>query len=392
MTLPLRGVASEARGFDITQLWKVIRVRDACAPRDSDSDFAIIKEAEDIEKAIVAGHSGGLVIGSTVELSSIGSNALRDVLIVPENYGYIGDGDLIGYEPSSRKFRTLYRKRSNHNSFFVTERCDNFCLMCSQPPRQVNDSWMLDEINAALPLVDPTTQAFSFTGGEPLLDWERFVGVLMTCRDVLPDTAVHVLTNGRAFSRNEVVAAWAGVSHPKLMAGIPLYSSVDQVHDYVVQAKGAYDETLLGVLKLKDRGQRVELRIVLHAITGPHIADTCRWIARNLPFVDHVALMGMEHTGFALANEQRLWIDPLDYASGLADGVFALHKAGVRASVYNLPRCLIPRPLWPSAVQSISDWKNGFLPECEQCSERPRCSGFFTSGKPRRSRGITPLA
>jgi len=61
-------------------------------------------------------------------------------------------------------------------------------------------------------------------------------------------------------------------------------------------AKGAFDETVLGILKLKDRGQRVEIRVVLHALTAPIIEETGRWIARNLPFVDHVALMGLENT------------------------------------------------------------------------------------------------
>ena len=56
---------------------------------------------------------------------------------------------------------------------------------------------------------------------------------------------------------------------------------------------------------------------------SPHhgCRQTCEWFARNLPFVDHVALMGLENTGFALANQERLWIDPLDYADDLASGV-----------------------------------------------------------------------
>ncbi len=176
------------------------------------------------------------------------------------------------------------------------------------------------------------------------------------------------------------------------MAGIPIYAAVDQVHDYVVQATGAFDETVLGVLKLKDKGQRVEIRVVLHAITAPRIIETCRWLARNLPFVDHVALMGLENTGFALANGELLWIDPVDYREDLATGVQLLASTGVKVSVYNLPRCVLARPVWPYAVQSISDWKNGYVEECNQCIERPRCSGFFTSGRPRYSRGISPIA
>src|SRR6516162_2281882 len=176
------------------------------------------------------------------------------------------------------------------------------------------------------------------------------------------------------------------------MVGIPLYAAVDHIHNYVVQAEGAFDDTVLGILKLKDRGGRVEVRVVLHAITVPRIVETSRWIARNLPFVDHVALMGMENTGFALANEKSLWIDPMDYREALSDGVHALAATGMNVSVYNLPLCVLERSIWPYAVQSISDWKNGYVEECTECVEKDNCSGFFTSGRPRFSRGITPIS
>src|SRR5262249_29635702 len=140
-------------------------------------------------------------------------------------------------------------------------------------------------------LIDPETETIGFTGGEPLLEWQHFITVLELVWSRLPETTVHVLTNGRAFSADEVASAWAAVGHKRLMVGIPIYSAVDAVHDYVVQARGAFDETVLGILRLKDKGQRVEVRVVLHAVTVPRLQETCAWLARNLPFVDHVALM-----------------------------------------------------------------------------------------------------
>jgi His-Xaa-Ser system radical SAM maturase HxsC len=181
------------------------------------------------------------------------------------------------------------------------------------------------------------------------------------------------------------------LKHPNLTVGIPIYAAVDHVHDYVVQSAGAFDETVLGILRLKDQRQRVEVRVVLHAITAARIVETCRWIARNLPFVDHVALMGLENTGFAIANEEILWIDPMDYRESLAEGTEILASGGLNVSVYNLPRCVLARSVWPYAVQSISDWKNGYVDECDRCVEKPRCSGLFTSGRPRRSVGINPI-
>jgi His-Xaa-Ser system radical SAM maturase HxsC len=240
-------------------------------------------------------------------------------------------------------------------------------------------------------LVDKDTQFLCFTGGEPLLDWREFIEVLGVSRDHLPNTMIHVLSNGRAFACDDVVARWVALRHPHLSVGIPVYSAVDHLHDYVVQARGAFDETILGILKLKDRGQRVEIRVVLHGLTAPRIAETCKWLARNLPFVNHVALMGLEDTGFALANAEELWIDPADYRAQLAEGVEVLASARVKVSVYNLQRCVLDRSVWPYAVQSISDWKNGYAEECVRCAERDRCSGFFTSGRPRRSRAISAI-
>src|SRR5258708_13959701 len=118
----------------------------------------------------------------------------------------------------------------------------------------------------------------------------------------------------------------------------------------------------MGILRLKDKGQRVEIRVVLHRLTAPRLIETCSWLARSLPFVDHVALMGLENTGFALANQDLLWIDPLDYRADLACGVDVLRAAGVKVSIYNLPLCVLDHSVRDIAVPSISDFENGYFP------------------------------
>ncbi len=346
-------------------------------------------DQEDLAVARARGFKTAII---SEKLASSGEDKdFNTIVRLGPSFGHLGDGDLIGLDPGSRRLRVLFRQASKHNAFLVTERCNHYCLMCSQPPRNIDDGWILDEIADCIGLIDPATETIGFTGGEPLLEWKRFVAVLAAARERLPETAVHVLTNGRAFAADEVASAWAAVGHKRLMAGIPIYSAVDAVHDYVVQARGALDETVFGILRLKDKGQRVEVRVVLHAVTAPRLRETCTWLARNLPFVDHVALMGLENTGFALANQDLLWIDPLDYRADLASGVDVLRTVGVNVSIYNLPLCLLDRSVWDVAVRSISDWKNGFLPECDGCAARPHCAGFFSTGRPRISRGITPI-
>lgn len=348
-------------------------------------DAALIAGPDDW--GLAQAHGYRLAIGRDERPAQLSLSYVR----LPAGFAELGEGDVLRIQPGNGRVRVLYRRSSRHNFFLVTERCNNYCLMCSQPPKSVDDGWLMDEIEDTLPLIDPATPSLTFTGGEPLTDWRRFIGALELTRDLLPDTTIHVLTNGRAFAFADIASAWAAVRHPKLSAGIPLYAAVDHIHDYVVQGKGAFDQTVLGVLHLKDRGQRVEIRVVLHAITAPRLRETCSWIARNLPFVDHVALMGLENTGFAIANDDVLWIDPLDYREQLAAGVDVLSTAGVNVSVYNLPLCVLDLSVRPFAVQSISDWKNAYLAECDDCSVRRDCAGFFSTGRPKFSRGIAPI-
>jgi len=386
--LPLYGVARETRGFATQRPWQALRLHAANSVPTHEADTALVRHLEEATIAKACGFDKAFAIGDDLNM---GTDVPANLIVVPGRFAYLSEGDVLGFQPLTRRFRTLYRRSSRHNSFLVTERCNHYCLMCSQPPRNVDDRWLLDEIEAAIELVHPATESFTFTGGEPLLEWEKFIKLLGLCRDRLPNTAVHVLTNGRGFANSEITKTWASVRHPSLMAGIPIYSAVDHVHDYVVQAQGAFNETVLGILKLKDQAQRVEVRVVLHAVTAPRIIETCHWLARNLPFVDHVALMGLENTGFALANDHLLWIDPIDYRDALAEAVQLLTSAKVPVSIYNLPRCVLARAIWPYALQSISDWKNGYAEACSECIEEPRCAGFFTSGRPKHSRGISPI-
>src|SRR3546814_1523485 len=64
----------------------------------------------------------------------------------------------------------------------------------------------------------------------------------------------------------------------------------------------------------------------------------------------------------------------------------------MNVSVYNHQLCIIDRGVWPFARQSISDWKNEYMPECEGCAVRNECGGFFSSAKLRYSDHISPIA
>ncbi|NOK17568.1 His-Xaa-Ser system radical SAM maturase HxsC [Corallococcus carmarthensis] len=314
-----------------------------------------------------------------------------DAYVLPPGFLPLAEGDVVRVEPSSGRLNALYRRASPSNSLLVTERCDNYCLMCSQPPRTHDDSWLLEELMELIPLISPETHELGITGGEPGLLGEGLLRLVEQLKTHLPATAVHMLSNGRSFAEEGFAQRLGRLRHPDLMVGIPLYSDLPEEHDHVVQARGAYDETLRGILNLKRAGVRVELRVVIHAFTHERLPELARFIARNLLFVDHVALMGLELMGFAKTNLPKLWVDPLDYQEPLRAAVRILDRAGVNTSLYNHPLCVLPTDLHPFARKSISDWKNVYFRECEGCALREACGGFFASSALKRSRGIAPV-
>ena len=306
-------------------------------------------------------------------------------------FDYFGDGDVVSLLADGR-IRSLFRANSNHNSILLTEQCNHYCLMCSQPPKRVDDSWLLAEAFEAIKMMPRETKEIGFTGGEPTIYGDDFIKLLHHTKSWLPQTSLHVLSNGRAFADEAFSKAYAQVEHPDLMIGIPIYSADASVHDYVVQSKGAFDETVRGVLNLKRHGQRVEIRVVIHKQTCEGLSELANFISRNLLFVDQVALMGLEHIGFARANIDSLWVDPIEYKDQLSEAVKILTSYGIRTAVYNHPLCLVNPDVLPVYVKSISDWKNEFAKECAPCVRKSECGGFFSSGiRNGYSQSITPF-
>jgi len=300
----------------------------------------------------------------------------RPWIAVPPGAFKIGIGDVVELRPHTSKAALRYRRGSNNNILFTTERCNSYCLMCSQPPREVDDGWRVSHLCDLIELIDKNAPSLTVTGGEPTLLKENLRRIVLHCADVLPQTHLHVLSNGRAFGGGIPAHMFEGL-HPFLTWGIPLYGDHYGLHDYVVQSAGAFSQTIRGLYALEAAKQQIEIRVVLVKPVVERLTELARFIYRNLPFVKHVALMGTEPIGFARAHYDDLWVDPTDMAPVLTKTVDFLSKRSMRVSLYNLPLCVLPEHLWSYSSKSISDWKQQYLPACEQCAIKERCGGFF---------------
>lgn len=291
--------------------------------------------------------------------------------------GLLSNGDVVAITPRSGLVEVLIRESDQHHTVFLTNRCNSRCLMCSQPPTLHDDHWIADEAIAVGLHMGRSPEVLGFTGGEPLLLGGQLRRVLDSYLERHPSTRFEVLTNGRLLADERLAEQILVDLPPRVSWMVPLYGHATFLHDYVVQAKGAFDETVGGLLRLQEHRQPVQLRIVLIRPVLEWLEDLCSFITSNFPFVREVALMGCEPTGYALANRDQCAVDLADWGDTLLRAVKILHRGDLRPILMNIPLCALPRVLRGHAHKSISDWKRVYLPECKDCAVRDECAGLF---------------
>ena len=371
MSLPLH-----LRGVNVgllPGLYKILGIEEALRQQFASNSVLIdLRDGPDVALTSLAafGYAGIVAEGSVTE-------SPLPVLHSLSIAAAIGEGDAVRVHADG-KLNVLYRRGANANTLFVTERCNSLCLMCSQPPRDVDDRWRVQELIDLLPLIDRYLAVLGVTGGEPTLLGDELLRLLSAAKSILPSTKLHVLTNGRTFSDPAFTTTFDSLRDHVTWA-VPVYADVARIHDFVVQAGGAFVETIHGLHNLAERGHRIEIRTVLHAQTLPRIYPLAQFIYRNLPFVDHIALMGLEPMGLSRVNAALLDHDHARISRQLAPAVSFLHQTGMNVSIYNVPLCALDTAMRPFARKSISDWKAEYADDCSSCAVQGDCCGFFRS-------------
>lgn len=289
----------------------------------------------------------------------------------------LDEGDVIEILPNG-KITVLYRKKSYHNIIFVTSKCNSDCIMC---PQAINpDEGNLTNLNLKLiSLIDKSTKELALTGGEPTIVGKDLFRIILACKNLLPNTSLLLLTNARKFSDFDYTHFFSSIRHPNIIIGSAIYGDNDIEHDYIVGSKGAFNETVMGILNLASFGNLIEIRTVLFRHTYKNLLNIAKFIYRNFTFVQHIAFMGLETIHQARKNIDSLWVEPYEIAPYLDEAIHYLTQRGMNTSIYNIPLCLLPESLWKFARQSISDWKTSFDSKCQICLVKENCSGMFDS-------------
>ncbi len=338
------------------------------------------------ETSLLSRGFAGLIIKDSGKKKSL----LPQTKVSGEVLEKLQDGDcvLIGKDGV---ITVVWEKKSPTNSLLLTEMCDCHCLMCPQPPK-AHDRTLTETSKRILNLVKiENSQAICLTGGEPTLLKEDFFDILGIINKKHPNSTVMLLTNGKSFAKFEFTERFVSLRPKDFLTCVSMHSDVDEVHDRIVGVKGSFYKTAMGLQNLARFREKIEIRVVVSRINAHRLEAIATFIERNFPFIKHCAFMGLEITGLACDNYETVWIDPHDYRDELSRAIRVLSRADMSVSIYNLPLCLIEPKAWGFARQSISGWKNDYLPVCEGCSVKSRCCGIFTTSGLHQSPHILPL-
>lgn len=283
-------------------------------------------------------------------------------------------GDVVLLDPQARRAQRLLRAGSAHNTLLVTERCDQLCVMCSQPPKKQHID-RFDEFETAC-LLAPEGQTIGISGGEPTLFLDRLMQFITNVLRARPDLSFHVLSNGQHFDKNHVEILSSPLMR-RVTWGIPLYGADAQLHDCIVDKQGAFERLLQSFQWLMLAGARIELRTVLMRDTLKELEGLAKFVTGHLPHIEQWSLMGLENIGFARNRWAQLQPDIRQDFEQLANAVNLAVLFGLRPRIFNAPLCHLPEQYRDYAVPSISDWKQRYGRACTPCSRRADCSGFF---------------
>lgn len=284
------------------------------------------------------------------------------------------DGDVVFVDPHRGAAHRLVRAGSPHNTFLVTERCDQLCVMCSQPPKRGHVD-MFPYFEAAAMLA-PVGMTIGISGGEPTLYKDQLLGLLARVFEARPDLKFHVLTNGQHFDAGDLPVL-RRLPRDRVSWGVPIYSDDADVHDRIVGKAGAFERLSIGLAILAKAGCSVELRTVVTRDNVDKLPSLASFIAANIPFAAVWAIMQLENIGFGRMNWDRLFHDHSLGFGTIGAAIDIARSRGVDTLLYNFPRCTVPPAYRDLAPATISDWKRRYPESCDACSERSLCTGLF---------------
>ena len=290
------------------------------------------------------------------------------------------DGDIITINRYG-----LIRKQYDHSereaTVFITGQCNSNCIMCpdSDAARQRNTGFSEEWLFRYIAMLPSDITHLVVTGGEPTLRTETFLRAMQLLADRFCETECLLLSNGRSFASKKLTERLLSYCPQYLTVAVPVHGHAADLHDYITRAEGSFRQTFAGIKHLLAHKVAVEIRIVVSKLNYKYLTDIAELIVSEFPTAAIVNLIGLETLGNCAKNLSSVFIDYAASFPYIKDALLVLLKAGMNASIYNYPLCMVERGFWSLCQRSITPSKIVYPHECARCDAKKYCSGFFGS-------------
>lgn len=276
---------------------------------------------------------------------------------------------------------------------FVTNKCNSNCVMCPlsetvrRENRNKNIKWILEFIH----ILPENINYVNITGGEPTLVKDDFFRILLAIKEKFQYSGFQLLTNGRSMADENFLKKMLPCLPNGIRFAIPVHASNPKIHDVITNTEGSFRQTNRGIKNLLKYRQKVEIRIVVSQKNIHALKQTAEYIVSNYKGIFCVNFIAMEMMGSAAVHKEELWVDYQKVFKQARGAIDILVRNGIDVQLYNFPLCAVDRGYWHIAARSITDYKIRYMDECEKCTVKDICGGFFFSTKQLMKPKVTPI-
>lgn len=301
-------------------------------------------------------------------------------LIISDRLDKLCDYDIVEISSTGILYRAFANNEAD-TTLFLGSSCNSNCIMCpaTDMERKNGFSYSRELLMKYIDYLPSNLEHLVITGGEPTMQVDLFLDSLQKVKEKFKFTQVLLLTNGRSLSDHWFYSQLCMHKPANFRIAIPIHGDSPLLHDKITRVPGSFEQTILGLYRLMDSDITVEIRIVVTKFNCDNLTNIAKLIIKHFPKVSIVNFIGLEPRGNCALNFRSVYIDHKTAFLKSQKAIDSLINHGYDVGLYNFPLCSINKDYWPIAAKSISQYKNTFPVDCNQCSVKRICAGFFSS-------------
>lgn len=266
----------------------------------------------------------------------------------------------------------------------VWDKCNNNCLMCTNPDLpwrasdgSIGEGYDYESLIKRLKKQKKEIRAsdsIRLTGGEPTLH-PRFLDVFKFICKNFPEQEIRVLTNGRRFFYKNF--AKKVLEADNLNIAVSLYGPTPKIHNKITRAKNSFEQTIKGLENLlfyKKDNQIIEIRTIISKLSYKHFDEILSLIKKRFPTVDRVIVIFMEIEGQADKNFKTVGIS-YARAKPYVEKLYPFLNDFKELRFYHFPLCTLKPKFWPFVWRTLPKEEVAFVSACKQCKYKKYCLG-----------------